>query len=424
MPASAELFTVRTPGDAWALLVAHIHPITRVEDIDTARALGRVLATDLVSSEDLPAFRRSTVDGYAVIAYDTHGATPGLPALLSVAGEAPMGQIVDTPIALGQAVWVHTGSMIPPDADAVVMVEHTQPVSSGPAPMDLPEAGIPAAIEVMRPVAEGENILQVGEDARAGGIVARRGHCLRPADIGAMMALGNTRVTVMARPRVGILSTGDEVIPPEQVPGIGQVRDVNAYALSALVEQAGGEAVRYGIIPDDRAALERAAGQARRECDAVILSAGSSVSYRDMSLEVIQGLGGPGVLVHGVSVKPGKPTILAMADGVPVFGLPGNPASAMVVAELFVVPTVRALLGAAVAPRASVLARLARNVASTTGREDFVPVRLETRADGLWAIPVFGKSNLIVTLLRADGTLRVAQDENGLQAGAWVTVNL
>jgi molybdopterin molybdotransferase len=170
--------------------------------------------------------------------------------------------------------------------------------------------------------------------------------------------------------------------------------------------------------------LELAAGQARRECDAVILSAGSSVSYRDMSLEVIDGLGRPGVLVHGVSVKPGKPTILAVANGVPVFGLPGNPASAMVVAELFVVPAIRALLGATVPARASVLARLARNVASTTGREDFVPVRLEARPDGLWAVPVFGKSNLIVTLLRAEGTLRVPQDENGLQAGAWVTVTL
>ena len=419
MPASDELFTVRTPADAWALLASHLRPLSRVEVVSTAHALGRVLADDVVSPEDLPAFRRSTVDGYAVIAYDTYGATAGLPALLSVVGEAPMGERVDTPITLGQAVGVHTGSMIPPDADAVVMVEYTQPAGA-----QTRASGLPDAVEVMRPVAEGENVLQVGEDARVGGVVARRGHCLRPADIGALMALGITRVGVTARPRVGILSTGDEVIPPDRVPEIGQVRDVNAYALSALIEQAGGEPLRYGIISDVRADLERAAGQARHECDAVVLSAGSSVSYRDMSLEVIQGLGGPGVLVHGVSVKPGKPTILAMADGVPVFGLPGNPASAMVVAELFVVPAIRALLGASAQPRASVLARLARNVASTTGREDFVPVRLETRPDGLWAVPVFGKSNLIVTLLRADGTLRVAQDENGLQAGAWVTVTL
>lgn len=419
MPASAELFTVRTPVDAWALLASHLRPIERSEVIDTALALGRVLSEDIVSPEDLPAFQRSTVDGYAVIAFDTHGATAGLPALLNVVGEAPMGQRVDTPMALGQAVAVHTGSMVPPDADAVVMVEYTQSAGAQTG-----TGGWPAAIEVMRPVAEGENVLQVGEDAQMGGVVARRGHCLRPADIGALMALGITRIPVVARPRVGILSTGDEVIPPERAPAIGQVRDVNAYALSALVEQAGGEPTRYGIIPDDRAALEAAAGRARRECDAVILSAGSSVSYRDMSLEVIQGLGLPGVLVHGVSVKPGKPTILAMADGVPVFGLPGNPASAMVVSELFVVPAIRALLGASGQPRASVPARLARNVASTTGREDFVPVRLETRADGLWAIPLFGKSNLIVTLLRADGALRVPQDENGLPAGAWVTVTL
>ncbi|MEO7704903.1 MAG: molybdopterin molybdotransferase MoeA, partial [Thermoflexales bacterium] len=264
MPASAELFTVRTSADAWALLASHLNPISRVEDVHTAQALGRVLADDVVSPEDLPAFQRSTVDGYAVIAFDTHGATAGLPALLSVVGEAPMGQRVDTPMTPGQAVGVHTGSMIPPDADAVVMVEYTQPAGAQTG-----TGGLPAEIEVMRPVAEGENVLQIGEDARAGGIVARRGHCLRPADIGALMALGITRLPMMARPRVGILSTGDEVIPPDRAPAAGQVRDVNAYALSALVEQAGGEAVRYGIIRDDRRALEAAAGRARSECDAV-----------------------------------------------------------------------------------------------------------------------------------------------------------
>lgn len=413
MPASAELFTVRAPAEAWSLLATRLSPIDRVERLASEAALGRVLARDVISPENLPAFRRSTVDGYAVAARDTHGATPGLPAFLELAGEAPMGQRVELALGPGQAILAHTGSMIPEAADAVVMVEHTQ------------AAGLAgSAIEVMRPVAEGENVVQVGEDAAAGAVIARRGHVLRPADIGALMALGLTRVDVSARPRVGILSTGDEVVAPDAQPAIGQVRDVNAYALSALVEQAGGEPVRFGIIPDDRARLAAAARAACDSCDAVVVSAGSSVSVRDMSVDVIAGLGAPGVLVHGVSVKPGKPTILAMAGRVPVLGLPGNPASALVVAELFLVPALRVLLGAGEVARPTVTARLARNVASTTGREDYVPVRLESRADGLWAVPIFGKSNLIVTLLRAEGTLKVPMDDNGIPAGARVTVTL
>ncbi len=420
MPASAELFTLLTPRDALAKLMSVWRPAVRVEGIDTADALGRVIATDIVSPEDLPAFRRSTVDGYAVWAEDTYGASSGLPALLRVIGEAPMGQQIKLRVETGEAILVHTGSMLPPNADAVVMIEHTQPVGSGASTAD---GTTPAGyIEVMRPVAIGENVLNVGEDAKRGQTLYWSGHVLRPSDIGGLMALGIMRVPVAARPRVGIISTGDEVIDPGQTPAFGQVRDVNAYAVSAQAQAAGAQFTRYGIVPDQRDALAAMAARARRECDVVVLSAGSSVSTRDLSVEVIGGLGQPGVLVHGVALKPGKPAIIALCDGVPVFGLPGNPASAMLVFELFVIPTIGALLGRAAARQQAVRAKLSRNVPSAAGREDYVQVNLEEIDGVLHAIPIFGKSNLIYTLVRADGRIKIDLDANGLRAGDWVDV--
>jgi molybdopterin molybdotransferase len=406
-----ELFTVHTPPDAWRLFREHFHPAVRAERIVTADALGRVLAETLIAPCDLPEFQRSTVDGYAVSAADTYGASPGLPAFLTVVGEVPMGQAAQVTVGVGEAALVHTGGMIPPGANAVVMIENTQRVDA-------------ANIEVMQPVSEGQSVIQVGEDVRRGDLVLAAGRRLRAQDLGGLLALGITEIAVAARPRVGIVSTGDEVVPPDQPVRPGQVRDINSYTLAALAEQAGGAAVRYGIIPDDRQALAEAAARAHAECDIVIFSAGSSVSYRDMTAEVIDGLGAPGVLVHGVSVKPGKPTILAVCGGKPVFGLPGNPVSAMVIFDLFITPTIAALLGETTTPKQRVQARLARNIASDTGREDYVQVRLEERDGELWAVPVLGKSNLIYTLIHADGSLQVPLDSNGIRAGTWVTVTL
>ena len=406
-----EFFTVRTPPDALDLFRQHYTPQVRTERIATADALDRVLAERLVSPQDLPEFPRSTVDGYAVTAADTYGASSSLPAFLAVVGEVPMGQASTVQMGAGETALVHTGGMIPQGADAVVMIENTQQVDA-------------QSIEVLHPVAEGENVIQVGEDIRTGDTVLESGRQLRPQDLGGLMALGITEITVAVPPRVGILSSGDEVAPPDQPVGLGQVRDINSYSLAALVTRAGGVPVTYGIIADDRAALEAAVGKAHAENDMLVLSAGSSVSYRDLSVEVIAGLGQPGVLAHGLSVRPGKPTIVAVCDGVPVFGLPGNPVSAMVIFDLMVTPTIRALLGTDTPPKQQVQARLARNVASVTGREDYVQVRLENRDGEQWAVPVFGKSNLIYTLVHADGTVQITLDSNGVREGEWVTVRL
>lgn len=402
---------MQTPLAAWELFTKHFQPQVKTEQVATQTALDRVLAETLISSQDLPDFPRSTVDGYAVNAADTYGATPGLPAFLTIIGEAAMGQAADLPVGMGEAILIHTGGMIPPGANAVVMLENVQQVDE-------------TSIEVLKPVAEGEAVLQVGEDVRKGEPLFAPGHLLRPQDIGALLALGITQVTVASPPRVAILSTGDEVIPPEQPPQPGQVRDINSYTLAALTRRAGGEPILYAIVPDDRAALEVAAARAYSEAEIVVLSAGSSVSYRDLSVDVIAGLGQPGVLVHGVSVKPGKPTIIAVCNGKPVFGLPGNPVSAMVIFDLFVTPTIRAHLGAATPKRTQVQARLARNIASASGREDYVPVRLEQRDGEWWATPVFGKSNLIYTLVHAEGVMQVPLDANGIRTGEWVMVSL
>lgn len=407
-----ELFTLVPPDEARATFIDNLPVSVQTESISTYEALGRVTAAPLRSPMALPAFPRSTVDGYAVRAADTLGASESLPAYLSVVGEVPMGQAATVKVDPGQTVIVHTGGMIPSGADAVVMVERTQRLSD-------------QDIEVLRPVADGENIINVGEDILEGDEILPAGHLLRPQDIGGLLAVGLTEVTVARRPRVALIATGDEVIPPSESLGPGQVRDINTYTLSGLVERAGGEPWPLGIIPDRFEALKAAAIRALAEADVVIISAGSSVSVRDITGDVINQLGQPGVLVHGISFRPGKPTILAVCDGKPVVGLPGNPVSAMVVFELLVTPMLWRWQGLTHPPEArTAKARLARNVASVAGREDRVQVRLEQRDDGLWADPVFGKSNLIFTLVKADGMIKVPLDKTGLSAGELVEVRL
>jgi molybdopterin molybdotransferase len=412
MTTARELFNVRTPPDALQTLLAHLPAQVTTEEISTHDALDRILAEDLRSPSDLPTFRRSTMDGFAVRAADTYGATEGLPAYLQVVHEVFMGHAPSRALGTGECARIATGGMLPDAADAVVMVEQTQEVGQ-------------QTIEALRPVAPGENVVQIGEDVRTGDAILPRGHALRPQDLGGLVALGITSVRVARRLRVGIVSGGDELVDPLQAPGPGQIRDINSYTLAALIGRGGHEAHLAGVFPDEFAVLEDAARQALAQNDVVILSAGSSVSARDVTAQVVDSLGRPGVLVHGVSLKPGKPTILAVCDGKAVFGLPGNPVSCMVTYDLFVAPTLAYLSGAVVPPRRSVSARLTRNIASATGREDYVQVRLEPGAHGgLDAVPVFGKSNLIFTLIRADGMLKVPLDAGGLNAGAQVEVVL
>ncbi|RPJ26309.1 MAG: molybdopterin molybdenumtransferase MoeA [Chloroflexi bacterium] len=421
-----EFLTLLPPDEARALLLSHLlhdQPVTDSELIDVPNSLGRVLAEDIRAPHPLPDFQRSTVDGYAVRARDTHGASDSLPAYLNLIGEVPMGDAPTFEIEAGQCALIHTGGMLPNGADAVVMLEYSQ---TSQVSKDL--GGLPSEIEIFRAVADGENVIRVGEDVAQGQLIQPRGSRLRPAEIGGLMALGIVKVRVARKVRVGLISTGDEVIDPSQSPRPGQVRDVNSYTLGALVENSGGTAKLYGIISDEFDVLKEAAAKALIECDVVIITAGSSASTRDMTADVIRSLGTPGVLVHGINTRPGKPTILGVCNGKALIGLPGNPVSALVNGYLFVLPVIEKLLGALPRPKATVLARLTVNLPSQAGREDWWPVKLtanrQTLIADFEADPIFGKSNLIFTLASADGLLRIHPDATGLSAGEMVEVYL
>lgn len=411
-----EFFNVLPPDEARKLLFEHLNRLP-AESLPAAEAVGRVTAAVAVAPDSLPSFRRSTMDGFAVRAADTFGASETLPAFLTVIGEVPMGAAAAVQLDVGEAALVHTGGMIPETADAVVQVELTQAVGQSDH--------FPYEIEVMRAMAVGQNVLQVGEDVRKGAEILAAGHLLRPQDLGGLLALGITEVQVARRPRVGILATGDEVVAPSQTVGPGQIRDINSYTVAGQTEQAGGIPTVGGIIPDNFEQMQAAAERVLAENDMLVLSAGSSVSARDMTVDVIDGLGEPGVLLHGVATRPGKPTIVAAIDGKPVLGLPGNPVSAMIQFDMFGVPAIWRLQGLLQRPRrGSVWARLSQNLASETGREDYVPARLQDAEEGVVAIPVFGKSNLIYTLVNADGLIKVPLNKGGLEAGSLVEVRL
>ena len=407
-----EFFNVVPPGVALAALLDRLEASVRAEVVPTSQALGRVTAEDVLSPEDLPPHPRSTMDGYSVRARDTFGASESLPAFFDVVGEVPMGAPPQVSLSTGQAAVAYTGGMLAKGADAVVMVENTQRVGDD-------------SIEILRPVAPGENVIQAGEDAKVGETVIRKGRLIRPQDVGALFGLGITELAVAQRPRVAIVSTGDELVPPEASPGSGQVRDINSYSVASLVQDAGGIPVQIGLMPDDYEAQRQAALDGLERGDILVFSAGSSVSSRDMTVKVLDELGPPGVLVHGIAHKPGKPTIVALVNGVPAFGLPGNPVSAMVVFGILVRPVIQVLMGRTEPPvTRGVHARLTKDIRSATGREDHVQVKLIESDGRMLADPVFGKSNLISTLVEADGVVVVPLDEGGLYAGDEVFVRL
>ena len=411
-----EFLTLIPPDEARDLMFSHLtHPLPGSESIDVISSLNRTLAEDIIAPHPLPDFKRTTVDGYAVRAGDTHGASDSLPAYLTLIGEVPMGDSPSFEIGQGQCALIHTGGMLPNGADAVVMIEYTQSANEN-------------EIEISRAVSDGENVIRIGEDVAQGQLVLLNGTFIRPAEIGGLLALGITSVRVGKKVRVGILSTGDEVIDPSRSPQPGQVRDINSYTLTSLVEKNGGVAVRYGIINDQVQVLKDAAAMALSECDVVLITAGSSASTRDMTADVIRELGEPGVLVHGINTRPGKPTILGVCNGKAIIGLPGNPVSALVNGYLFVVPVIEKLLGTIPRPRPTVQAKLTVNLPSQAGREDWIPVKLvmsnEQSVTGYFAEPIFSKSNLIFSLANSDGLLRISPDATGLSAGEVVEVIL
>ena len=414
---------VMTREEALHILDIHfIAPPRSSEEIPISDALGRIVASEVTAPEDLPEFDRSTMDGYAVRSADTFGATEAMAALLRVVGEIPMGTMPGRVIAKGETMKIATGGALPKGADAVVMFEHVQPIDS-------------ASIEVVKPVAPLENTVQAGDDIKKGDSVLARGHRIRPQDMAALAGLGITRIRVIERPKVAVISTGNEIVPADSVPGIGQIRDTNSYNLEGLIAQSGGIPVKKGIIRDEYDRLRETLEGAVRDCNLVLMTGGSSVGTADLTAKVINDLGKPGVMVHGIAVKPGKPLIIGVVGTtkgqVPMFGLPGHPAAVNICFEIFVKPLLIRLSGEipppaleGVSPYRVVKAKLARSIASSPGREDHVRVMLEKKEDGLWARPVFGASGLISTLVRAVGTIVVPANKIGIEAGEDVEVRL
>ena len=395
--------TVLTVAEGLAALT----PARRSAIVRTAPARGVVPAMPVLADEPMPPWARATLDGYAVRAADTYAASESLPTLLEVTGGVQMGCAPEGEVGPGGAMAIPTGGLLPAGADAVVMIEHTS------EPM-------PGHVEVLRGVAPGEGVLQPGEEAAEGDVLVPAGRPLRTAELGLLASAGVTELDAYAPPRVGIVSTGDEVVAPE-TPSLaaGQVRDACAPALAGLVREASGEPVLRGIVPDDAAALERTLAQAVAEDDVVVVSAGSSVGARDVTATVVANLGE--LVCHGLAIKPGKPTLLADCGGTPLVGLPGNPRSALVVFRLVGVPLVRRVAGITVPPPAPVVrARLARDVPSAAGRLDVVQVTID---DGT-AVPRFGSSALLGPMVGADGWIRVPEPATGLAAGSDVDVEL
>lgn len=398
------------PAEAYRRFRAVYQPTVRRELIALDDALGRYLAAEVRAPVDLPEFPRSTVDGFAVRAADLAGASAAAPAVLTVVGEASMGRVPEAAVRPGSAVKIHTGAMLPRGADAVAMVEWTS-------------TSAPGSVAIDRDAAPGDNTIARGEDVRASELLLRPGRRLQPVDLGGLAAIGMVQVPVARRPVVAILSGGDEVVPPHVTPGPAQVRDVNGATLAALVEEVGGVAWKLGIAPDEYEPFRALAEEALNGADVVVVSGGSSVGTRDLTRLAVDSFGPPGVIVHGVAVRPGKPTLLSVVRERAFFGLPGNPVSAVATFRLFVRPTLLRLLGVEEPrERLPLRARLSAPVPPSGGREDYVQVRLSKHDGEAVAEPVLGKSNLIFTVVRADGYIRVPAERRGLPAGEVVQV--
>ncbi|MFQ5894653.1 MAG: gephyrin-like molybdotransferase Glp [Nitrospinota bacterium] len=411
-----EFFKVVTPAEALEA-VGGLSPLP-AETVSSLEAVGRVLAEDVRSPVDLPDFPRATMDGYAVRASDTFGASESLPAYLELEGGVKMGKAPSFALAPGRAAEIPTGGMMPEGADAVVMEEFTTLVDE-------------RTVEVKRGVAVGENVLRVGDDLKKGAVILPRGTRLRPQDVGALSGVGVVEVKVHRRPRVAILPTGDELVDPREEPERGQVRDINRFSLAAAVRECGGDPWTDEILRDDLELIKARLGEAAERSDAVLISGGSSLGVRDYAVQAINSLGEPGVLVHGISIKPGKPTIIGRVRRgeaeKAIFGIPGHPASALMIFHVFVRPILRALSGLAPEPFEGgprVRARLARNLPSAPGREDLVRVALEGGAPPFLARPLMGNSAMISTMTRAHGYIVIPLEAEGLREGQEVEVRL
>jgi molybdopterin molybdotransferase len=407
-----SFFKVKTAEDIFESLRV-IEPLG-TESVSTAGAFNRVLARDIISDEDLPGFQRSTMDGYALAAKDSFGASENLPTPLNIVGEVTMGEIPQWALHRGECAQISTGGMLPEGADAVVMVEYTQKVEDG-------------VVEISRPVSPLENVILPDDDVKKGQVVLHKGSLLRPQDLGILAGLGISMVDVFIRPKAAIISTGEEIVDISKKPKAGQMRDINSYTLGGLCVQLGVEPIYCGIIKDKFEDITLFIEKGLSQADVVLLSGGSSVGVKDFTLDAFLSLDGVEIVAHGVSISPGKPTIIARKGNKTLWGLPGHPVSAMIIFDIFLKYLFGKLLGLTNLTdynSHAIEAELDRNIESANGREDYIRVKL-TQAEGKWlATPILGKSGLISTMVEADGIVTIDMNTEGIYKGETVQVSL
>ncbi|MEK6265553.1 MAG: molybdopterin molybdotransferase MoeA [Clostridium sp.] len=403
-----ELFNVVSVDDAKNIIDNSFNYKLEYEKVNIMQSVSRICVEDIKSECNIPEFKRSTVDGYAVCSRDVHGASEGIPAMLNLKGEIFMGKVPPSDIQWGECLYIPTGGMLPKNADSVVMVEYSHKLDE-------------SNVMIYSPVAFGENVIQVGEDISAEDIVIKKGDRLRPYEIGVLASIGISEVTVYKIPRVAIISTGDEVVPCNVKPSLGEVRDINTHLLWSLLLEGGFQPISYGIIKDDYDVLKFTVDTAFEECDLVLISGGSSVGKKDQTLKVIESYGDGEVLVHGIAVKPGKPTIIGKHKEKIIFGLPGHPLACSIIYKILVENYLYNLMSYS-DENYGTSAVMSINYHKAKGREEYLPVELETISDVIIAKPVFGKSGIITAFSKAWGYVKIEKNVEGLKEGQLVKV--
>ena len=402
------MLTVLTPNEVFSLIREKFRPLPLSEEVALSQAMGRVLAEDIKAAEYVPGFDRSTVDGYALHAADCFGCSESIPALLELSRSVSMGEEAGDELKRGCCAYVPTGAALPPGADAVAMTEYCEAFGDG-------------TIALSKAVAPGENLILKGDDVYPGKTVLPAGRRITSRDIGVLAAMGTVRVRVRKKPLVGIISTGDELVDCGRTPAGGQVRDVNSPMLQAIMQEFGADTLCFGIVRDEEPLLAAALDEALARCDCVLISGGSSAGIKDATGRIIESRGE--LLFHGIAMKPGKPTILGLADGKAVFGLPGHPGAAWFAARLFVRAALDRMLGRETRPL-SLSAILTESVSANHGRAQYGGVSL-FRENGNWyARPIRSKSGLISSMSEADGFFCIPRDREGCAAGESIEVTL
>lgn len=404
-----ELFNVVTIDDAKKILEDNLKFKPQPESVKLSEAAGRVIFSDVISKVNVPGFKRSTVDGYAVMSRDIAGASESIPAILEYKGEVVMGRAPEMELSCsGECIYVPTGGMLPKGADCVVMLEYTDKLDEN-------------TIFINKGVAPGENLINEDDDVQAGEIIIKKGSRLRPYEIGVLSSIGYTKVQVAKKMRVGIISTGDEIVSPEITPLPGQVRDINTYLLSSLVAENGGEPVIYGVCEDTYEDLSDRVTRAYNECDIVLISGGSSVGKKDQTLKVMKSLKDSSILVHGMAIKPGKPTVIGKSGNKIIFGLPGHPLACAVVFKTVVKHYMDRAVGVSDMDY-PIPCSFSLNYHKAKGREEYLPVNIELIDGKMTAVPIFSQSGIISAFSRAWGFVKIDRNLEGLREGDNVSV--